>query len=72
MAQCSHNMSEDTISVYKDLHSDANNTLDVLTVIVQSVQRTLVITTVFVTKGFAVKSNLLLERNLTGTRLRHE
>ena len=71
MAQCSHNMSEDTISVYKDLHSDANNTLDVLTVIVQSYQ-TLVITIVFVTKGFAVKSNLLLERNLTGTRLRHE
>ena len=27
------------------------------------VQRTLVITTVFVAKGFAVKSNLLLKRN---------
>ena len=36
------------------------------------IQRTLDITTVFVTKDFAVKSNLLLYRNMKWTRPKHE
>ena len=36
------------------------------------IQRTLVITILFVTKDFAVKSKLLLYRNLISTCLKHE
>ena len=36
------------------------------------VQRTLILMTAFVTKDFAVKLNLLLQRNLIWTCLKHE